>query len=299
MKALALAGSLLFCHLAAPVAQGDNQTALRSSTQSTSLQTGTQSTTLQTGTQSTSIHGGTSGALIQGGVEDESGPINVLIILDASYSMKEKLSGISKMACATKVLENAVQNIPCDVNVGLRVFGQQFSNMPDMDCRSTALLVPMGTGNRRSIIEQVRHIEPYGLTPLTFALANAAEDDFRGVVGRKRVILITDGMDTCGLDPCRLIASFPSYGIKIKIDVVGVDLKRDQNARRALNCIADSSGGHYYDANTAAQMIDSISASVNQAISGRVLTSDEKAKNTQTPPELQPMQPMQALPKSP
>jgi hypothetical protein len=46
-------------------------------------------------------------------------------------------------------------------------------------------------------------------------------------------------------------------------------------------------------------MIDSISASVNQAISGRVLTSDEKAKNTQTPPELQPMQPMQALPKSP
>jgi len=235
--------------------------------------------------------------MIQGGVED-AGPVNVLIILDASYSMKEKISGMTKMACATQVLENAVARIPNDVNVGLRVFGQQFEGGA-MDCQSTVLLVPLGTGNRRSIVDQVRQIKPFGVTPLDIALKYAASDDFRGVLGRKRVILITDGMDTCGGDPCRTISSFPAYGIKIKVDVVGVDLKRDQNARRELNCIAEASGGHYYDANTAAQMIDSISASVNQAISGRVIMKTGKEKNVETPPELQPMQPMQPLHKTP
>ncbi len=161
--------------------------------------------------------------MIQGGVED-AGPVNVLIILDASYSMKEKISGMTKMACATQVLENAVARIPNDVNVGLRVFGQQFEGGA-MDCQSTVLLVPLGTGNRRSIVDQVRQIKPFGVTPLDIALKYAASDDFRGVIGRKRVILITDGMDTCGGDPCRTISSFPAYGIKIKVDVVGVDLK--------------------------------------------------------------------------
>jgi Mg-chelatase subunit ChlD len=286
--------------LLAQLHSGTQSTTLESSTQSTTLQSGTQSTTLQSstqsttiqgGTQSTTIQGGTKGAMIQGGVED-AGPMNVLIMLDASYSMKEKITGEQKMECAKQVLENAMARIPSDINVGLRVFGQQYTQISELDCHSTALLVPMGTGNRRSIIEQVRQIKPYGLTPLTYALRNAAEDDFRGVKGRKIIILITDGVDTCGENPCAYIAMLPRFGIKIKVDVVGVDLHKDPGARRQLNCIAETSGGKYYDANTAAQMIDSVAASVDKAISGHVIIhpgGNGGAKNTETPPELIPM----------
>jgi Ca-activated chloride channel family protein len=281
-----------------PSLQGGTQsTSLQAGTQSTSLQAGAQSTMLQSSTQSTTVRGGTEGALIQGGVEHETGPLNILILLDCSYSMKEKISGTAKMACAKRVLEEAMSRIPSDVNVGLRVFGQQHSMMIDMDCRATALLVPLGTGNRGSIIREVRQLEPNGMTPLTFALEQAAGDDFRGVQGRKTIILISDGMDTCGQDPCRFITILPSFGIKIKINVVGVDLKKEPGARNELNCIADKSGGKYYDANTAAQLIDSISASVNEAITGRVMTGGSSAKNTETPPELIPMTPMQPMQK--
>jgi Ca-activated chloride channel homolog len=104
------------------------------------------------------------------------------------------------------------------------------------DCQQTALLVPLGQGNRRAIIEQVpiieqvRGIRAFGMTPLTYALEQSARSDFTGVTGRKVIILISDGADTCGGDPCRLIRMLPTYGIRIKIDVIGLDLKRDHEA---------------------------------------------------------------------
>jgi hypothetical protein len=285
--------------LPAPSLQGGaRDTTLQTGTQSTLLQTGTQSTTLQTGTDSTLLQTGTQSTLIQGNVEHQGGPINILFLLDCSYSMKEKLGGgVQKMEAAKQVLQEALSRIPADINVGLRVFGQGmgsgfagFDN-PFVDCRMTALLVPMGVGNRRSIIEKVRNMRPYGMTPLEFALHQAAEDDLSACKGQKVLILISDGCDTCGGDPCRFIRQLPMLGIKLKADVVGLDI-HDRRSRNELNCVADSSGGKYYDANTAAQLIESVSKSVNTAISGRVLPKPgTPATNTETPPELQPIQP--------
>ncbi len=97
---------------------------------------------------------------MQGAVEHEAGPLNIEIIVDASYSMKEKISGEMKMEVAKKVLENAMARIPNDVNVGLRVFGQYGLNDPFQACTASALLVPMGQGNRRSIVDGVRQLKP-------------------------------------------------------------------------------------------------------------------------------------------
>jgi len=87
----------------------------------------------------------------------------------------------------------------------------------------------------------------------------------------------------------------PSRGIHLKIDIVGLGLKHDPHARKQLDCIAKSSGGKYYDADTSAQLIDSISHSVSKAISGTVITPGVAPgaiiKNTDTPPELIPILP--------
>lgn len=247
------------------------------------LQTGTQSTTLTTGTAATMIQSGTQSNLLQGNVGRDAGPVNILFLIDASFSMKEKLGGgDQKMDAAKMVMQQAMSRIPSDVNVGLRVFGQLFNNDPMFDCRQTALLVPCGQGNRRSIIERVRKLHPYGLTPLEYALRQAAESDLAGLEGPKTLILITDGADTCGGDPCAFIRQLPRMGIKLKVDIVGLNLRRDPTARNQLNCISQASGGKYYDANTAAQLIDSISNSVNAAVSGRVITKPgQPVKNTE------------------
>jgi Mg-chelatase subunit ChlD len=250
---------------------GTSSTTLQTGTASTMLQTGTQSTMLQTGTQSTLLQGGTGGTLIKANVEREAGPVNILFIVDCSYSMKEGMGGgDQKMDAAKRVMQNALARIPNDVNIGLRVFGQGFSSNPAFDCQQSTLLVPMAQGNRRSIIERIRQVHPFGLTPLTFALRQAAQD-FQRIQGQKTVILITDGAETCGGQPCEFVRKLTSIGVKMKVDIVGLALKRDHDARRQLNCIAEASGGKYYDADTAAQLVDSVSRSVDTAISGRVL----------------------------
>ncbi len=226
-------------------------------------------------------------SVVEAEVEQTSGPLNIIFLLDCSFSMKEKMSDqVQKIEAAKQVLQNALTRIPGDVNVGLRVFGQSGGNsMPGGECLQTALLVPLGQGNRRTIIEQVRNIRAFGMTPLEYALRQTAENDFAGAQGNKVIILISDGADTCGGDPCRLIRMLPAYGIKIKVDVVGLDLKRDHFARAQLNCVAEQSGGKYSDAESATDLIDSVSASVSKAISGRILfkPGTPPVNNMQTP----------------
>ena len=270
---------------------------IQANAQHYSFQAGTQSDALLNGAQAEFLQGGTEGSLVQGGVERQGGPVNIIIVLDCSYSMKEKLGNENqKLEAAKQVLQNALARIPNDVNIGLRVFGQGSNaggfSTPAVDCRQTALLVPLGQGNRRTIIERVRNLKPFGMTPLEFALRQAAEGDLATAQGAKTIILITDGADTCGGNPCGYIHMLPILGIHLKIDVVGLDLKHDRSARAQLNCISEGTGGKYYDADSAAALIDSVTNSVNKAISGRINPKPSTpTKNIETTPELQPTQP--------
>jgi Mg-chelatase subunit ChlD len=290
-----------------PMQAGANSTRLQGGAGNTTLQAGTGNTTLQAGTGNTTIQAGTGSSLLQTGVEREAGPTNILFIVDGSRSMLEPLGrDTQKMDAAKQVLQNAISRIPSDINLGLRVFGQGYQGgNPSMfgggfgtaesECRNSALWVPLGRGNRRTIIEKVRQIKPYGMTPLAFAIEQAATSDFRTANGSKVIILITDGADTCGGNPCKIIEQLPLYGIKIKVDVVGLSLKREPAARNQLNCIAEKSGGKYYDANTAADLIESVSQSVSKAIEGRIIVKPSKSGagniNIETPPQLIPIEP--------
>lgn len=250
----------------------------KAGTQSTLLQTGTEGTLLRTGTEGDLLRTGAQGTVLQTGVEREVPPLNIVILIDCSHSMKEGLGGMlsmgaeQKMESAKRVLQETMAMIPSDVNVGLRVFGQSFTNDPYMDCQQSALLVPIGVHNRRSIIESVRQIRPFGLTPLTFGLHEAA-NDLQSFPGKKQIILISDGAETCGSDPCLFIHQLTERGFEIKVDIVGLGLRGDPEAKIQLNCIAKTSGGQFYDSNTAAELVDSIRKIVGEAkVSGKVLT---------------------------
>jgi Mg-chelatase subunit ChlD len=260
---------------------GTQSTMLRAGTESTVLTGGTQSTTLKGNTDSTMLEIGTKQTLIQGGVEKE-GQLNLLILMDSSRSMDEALDGLpspateKKITVAKRILEETVQAIPTDINLGLRVFGQSFKNDSFNDCQQSVLTVPIGIRNRKAIIDSVHQLKPFGLTPLAYSLMHA-ERDFHGLPGSHHVVLISDGTETCGGDPCTYIKRLTAMGIKMKVDIVGFGLKRDQKAKEHLNCIASSSGGKYYEADTAGQLRDSIKESIKKAIgdskvNGRVIT---------------------------
>lgn len=263
----------------APVLKGGTgSTTLQAGTGSTLLKTGTEGVMLQTGTEGAMLQTGTQNMVIQSGVERQTEKTNILILVDCSQSMKEGVGGMfssnhdPKMETAKKVLEQTLASIPSDVSIGLRVFGQSFNNDPYMDCQQSALLVPIGTHNRRAMVERIRQIRPFGLTPLTYGLQQAAQD-LEQAGGKKQIVLISDGAETCGNDPCALVRMLTLRGFNIKIDIVGLGLRNDIDAKLQLNCIASQSGGKFYDSSTAAEMVDNLKKVVagENKVSGRVL----------------------------
>ncbi len=186
--------------------------------------------------------------------------INILFLIDISGSMTELLGGsVRKIDAAKQVLAETLSNMADDINLGLRVFGQ--------NCHQSTLLVPIGQGNRQLILQQSQRLVPSGSTPLAYALTQT-DADFGVLKGSRIVILITDGIETCGGNPCLAVRQLNGVGVKLKVDIVGLDLQNDRPAREQLNCIAEASGGRYYDASTAAELINHIKRSVDRAIFG-------------------------------
>ena len=183
----------------------------------------------------------------------------VLIILDCSNSMKnyppigfsrsKSASGssrLTKLEAAKSVILSIVQRLPTKTILGLRTLGTSLTGDPFYDCKQSKLAVPPDKNNRKKIVDYCREIEPVGSTPLEFALRQAAESDLAKLPGTKKIILLCDGADTCGGNPCEFVKQLPRLGLAITVDVLGFAI-RDSNARGQLQCIADSTAGQFFD----------------------------------------------------
>lgn len=62
------------------------------------------------------------------------------------------------------------------------------------------------------------------------------------------MIVVSDGKETCGGDPCAAVRELRAAGIDVRVDVIGFDVGADERAQ--LVCIAGAGGGRYYDART-------------------------------------------------
>lgn len=200
------------------------------------------------------------------------GPQNVLIILDSSYSMEEKIGKDRKIDIAKRVVFNTVKQIPPNTRVGLRVYGHKIGLMGIYPCRKTELLVPIGFNTANQIITRLSYINPTGQTPIAYSIKTAVDNDFIGINGPKRIILVSDGMETCDGDPCSYAVEMVRRGIDLKVDVVGFDLK-DEAAINQLKCIALSTEGKFYTADTEAALARSLQNSfqVKTQVQGKIL----------------------------
>ncbi|NEE54975.1 alpha-1-antitrypsin, partial [Streptomyces sp. SID8455] len=106
----------------------------------------------------------------------------------------------------------------------------------------------------------VATLAPTGWTPIGPALLGAA-DDLEGGEATRRIVLITDGEDTCGpLDPCEVAREIAARGTHLVIDTLG--LVPNAKIRQQLTCIAEATGGTY----TAVQHKDELSRRVTQLV---------------------------------
>ena len=185
-----------------------------------------------------------------------------LFILDFSNSMNEYLDGARKVDLMLDTMRDIIPKISKTSSVGLRVYGHKMGFTPFEACRASALLVPIGCGNSASLQSALSRPQPKGMTPITYSLKEAVKNDFIGFSGKKHIILLTDGGENCDESPCDYAMELIKTRDDISIDVIAFNIA-DQEANNQLKCAALATYGKFYTANTAAQLLNSLSKSLN------------------------------------
>jgi hypothetical protein len=184
--------------------------------------------------------------------------VNLELVFDSSGSMAEDLGGETKIDAAKRVLNDVIDAIPerPGINVGFRVFGHEGNNTEAgraESCQSSDLLVPMNGVNKPLLRQQVATYQPTGWTPIALSLERAGQDfDPGGESISNVVVLVTDGEETCGGDPCAVAGSLHEGDIELTTYVVGFGTSPEQQS--SLQCIADEGGGKLLGANTAEEL---------------------------------------------
>ena len=187
-------------------------------------------------------------------------PDRILFILDASGSMRGKdKAGAIKMQTAREVMKNLVRTLPDDVQIGLRLYGHRAPSKPKArSCTDTQLVVPFQRVDRERFSAFLDQIRPRGQTPIGLSLRQVA-DDFGAQPGRKIVVLITDGEETCSPDPGdsdyppQVVADLQAAGVDLRVNIVGFDIDK-QEVRDFLRELAGRTGGLFASAEDAASL---------------------------------------------
>jgi hypothetical protein len=197
--------------------------------------------------------------------------VNVELILDASGSMAEAIPGTenqTRMEAAKAAMREVIDRIPAreGLNVGFRVYGHKGSNSEadkEVSCRATELLVPIDGVDKERLRAEVEASEPTGWTPLALALEQAA-GDFKpgGESVTNAVIMVTDGEETCGGDPCAVAGQLHAADIALTTHVVGFALSDEQ--QEAVRCIAEEGGGELFTAGDAETLSDAVFSAFEQ-----------------------------------
>ncbi len=215
---------------------------------------------------------------------------NLEIILDASGSMKAVMTGKkTRWDVALETLDQVLNTLPDDFNVGLRMYGHREASTSPKTCTDTELLVPVRKLNRAAIMRSAGTFKPKGETPLVYSSLQAPGD--LKSLGGGTVILITDGEESCKGDAVKAAAELKASGLDIRLNIVGFALKNPKT-QKELAGFSEATGGLYYAADTGAGLADALTVaaiekfpySVYDAAGKVVLASEAGSGSDAVPP---------------
>ena len=219
------------------------------------------------------------------------------IVMDFSGSMSNWITA------AKRSMSAIVAQIPSNVKVGFRVFGHdsngnnptsihtiqdvkkivkngnKFTVVTEKSpigttrgaCSATKQVSPIISANSNAILAGMNSVDIGGATPLVYALDRTAYEDFATLdqTSPKKIILITDGGENCGGDPCAFARSLMKKRSDIHIDVVLAS-----SYSKALSCLATTTGGHLYNVNN----LSDFSKTLTKSIQTKPATQEEIKK---------------------
>ncbi len=180
---------------------------------------------------------------------------SIIIVLDGSGSMWGQIDGVPKLTIARQTLREVLQSVPSNIELGLVAYGHRVKG----DCGDIELVVPAAIGTADEIIDEVDNMSFLGKTPLGDAVLFAAEE-LKYTEDKATIVLITDGIETCGAKICELANSLENLGLDFKAHVVGFGLSEEEGNQ--ISCLANNTGGEFFLANDAPSLV----AALNQIV---------------------------------
>ncbi len=181
---------------------------------------------------------------------------DLLFILDGSGSMWGQVDQQPKIAVAKEVLGELIGTLdPAVDRVGLMAYGHRRKG----DCDDVQTLAPIGPLDSAALLYKVRAINPKGKTPITRSVQQAV-DLLRGREDPATVVLVSDGLETCGGDPCAALREARAAGVKLVMHVVGFDVAEAETEQ--LRCLAEAGGGRFFTARNSMELADSLEQAV-------------------------------------
>ena len=186
-------------------------------------------------------------------------PSPILFIYDASGSMWGEMENKTKKEIAAEVLTTTVGTLPENQNIGLIAYGHREKG----NCDDIETLADLSNDSKSTVTNAVKGLNPTGKTPLARS-ATMAINSLKANNTKATIILITDGIESCDGDLCKVVAEAKAAGIDFKLHIVGFGLQEGE--KEQLKCAAQAGDGQYYDANNAGGLGDVLAEATSQTV---------------------------------
>lgn len=226
-------------------------------------------------------------------------PVSTIeIVMDYSGSMSNCILE------AKKAMAAIISQIPASTNVGFRVFGynNNGTNLPNTAtvkaikklvkkngkylaiadkgflgcttgyCSATKQVTAVMPANAQAILNGMNSVDIGGSTPLVYGLDRAVNSDFAHLdrTSPKKIVLITDGGENCGGDPCAFAKDLMSKRSDIHIDVVLIN-----GSARSLACVSNATNGRIYTINNLSQFTTVLTNSMTTPVTENTTTKNQ------------------------
>ena len=148
-------------------------------------------------------------------------------------------SSRKRITAAKEATRLLVQSLPADVSTGLVLVN---------NCPAASPAGFYAPANRPSLLAQINGIQARGGTPLGDGIRRAAAM-VDGVNRDAVMVVLSDGEDSCGANPCAVAQQIARSKPRLKINVV------DIQSEGTAHCLAQATGGRFYSARSADQII--------------------------------------------
>ncbi len=185
----------------------------------------------------------------------EKEKINLIVIFDASGSMRSRVGGVRKIDIAKKAAKKFIGEVSKDKEVSLSIlaYGHRGTNQEKdkaYSCNAVEEIYSLSDRNPKIINSRIDSLKARGWTPIDKSLKIAK----KMLIGKNNdeniILLISDGKEKCDGDPVKTLREIKSEGrIRVVVDVIGFDVGGAEE--KQLELIAEAGNGQYLKAKNA------------------------------------------------